>query len=164
MSDEELENAEPLDVMASAEETSEGQSPEDQNEAQQSVSPDPSENAPVMEEGEGVETPASKEPDQALPSSSEPLTPLGGNVMSIKQIQGIKVNVQVILGSVTLSVSKLASLKKGELIELDSALGDPVDILANGHLIARGEIVVVEENDSRFGITLSEIVESEIVA
>ena len=164
MSDEELENAEPLDVMASEEEASQSQPSEAASEAEQSASPDPSASAAVTEEGDGIATHASKGADPALSSSTEPLTPLGGNVMSIKQIQGIKVNVQVILGSVTLSVSKLASLKKGELIELDSALGDPVDILANGHLIARGEIVVVEENDSRFGITLSEIVESEIVA
>ena len=90
-------------------------------------------------------------------------TPHGGNVMSIKKIQGIKVNVQVILGSVSLSVSQLAGLKKGELLSLDSSIGDPIDIFANGQLIARGEIVVVEEDNPMFGVTLSEIVDAEII-
>ena len=84
--------------------------------------------------------------------------------MSIKKIQGIKVNVQVVLGSVSLSVSQLAGLKKGELVSLDSSIGDPVDIFANGQLIARGEIVVTEDENPRFGVTLSEIVDTEIMA
>lgn len=97
-------------------------------------------------------------------NSQESLTPLGGNVMSIKKIQAIKVNVQVMLGSVSLSISHLASLKKGELISLDTSIGDPIEILANGQLIARGQIVINEEENPKFGISLTEIIGSDITA
>jgi flagellar motor switch protein FliN/FliY len=94
----------------------------------------------------------------------ENLTPLGGNVMSIEKIQAIKVNVQVMLGSISLSISHLASLKKGEIISLDTSISDPIEILANGQLIARGQIVINEEENPKFGISLIEIVGSDITA
>lgn len=100
----------------------------------------------------------------ASPIPAASLNPLGGNVMSIKKIQGIKVQVQVMLGSISLSVSQLASLKEGELISLDSSIGDPIEVLANGQLIARGEIVVIEGDNPTFGVTLTEIVDADISA
>ena len=113
--------------------------------------------APGMDTPENTDIPAAPEPPANM-------TPQGGNVMSIKKIQGIKVKVQVVLGSISLSVSQLAGLKKGELVALDSSIGDPIDIYANGQLIARGEIVVIEDEDPKFGVTLSEIVDSEFIS
>ena len=84
----------------------------------------------------------------------------GANVIGIQKIQNIKVRVQAMLGGISLSVSELANLKQGELLSLDTHVGEGIDILANGQLVARGEIVVVEEAKPRFGITLTEIVEA----
>ena len=119
---------------------------------------------PKQSDGLDIASSGSEIPDTLMAnvSSEESLTPLGGNVMSIKKIQNIKVNIQVILGSVSLSISRLASLKKGELLSLDTSIGDPIEILANGQLIARGEIVVLGEETPKFGISLIEIVDSDV--
>ena len=97
--------------------------------------------------------------EEAAPAEMDGM-PAGANAMSIKKIQNIKVHVQAVLGGISLSVSELASLKQGEFIPLDTKIGDPIDILANGHLIAKGEIVVLEEDKPRFGITLTEIIDT----
>ena len=98
----------------------------------------------------------------ASPNSSTGSIPeiTGANVIGIQKIQNIKVRVQAMLGGISLSVSELANLKQGELLSLDTHVGDGIDILANGQLVARGEIVVVEGPKPRFGITLTEIVEA----
>ena len=99
-----------------------------------------------------------------LTSPTPPAAPIpevtGANVIGIQKIQNIKVRVQAMLGGISLSVSELANLKQGELLSLDTHVGDGIDILANGQLVARGEIVVVEDPKPRFGITLTEIVEA----
>lgn len=82
------------------------------------------------------------------------------NEMSNKlnAIKNIKVAVQVILGGFSMSVAQLSNLKPSELVSLDTKIGESLDILANGQLIARGEIVVIEEESPKFGITLTEII------
>ena len=102
----------------------------------------------------------------SFPSANSPgsNTVSGDGVMAFKKIQGIKVRVQVMLGETRLTVSQLANLKKGEFIQLDTKVGEPVDILANGSLIARGEIAVEDEETPRFGITLTEIVDSSVLS
>ena len=100
------------------------------------------------------------EPPAETPSVAPEPTVTGANVIGIQKIQNIKVRVQAVLGGISLSVSELANLKQGELLSLDTHVGDGIDILANGQLVARGEIVVVEGPKPRFGITLTEIVEA----
>ncbi|MCV0393738.1 MAG: flagellar motor switch protein FliN [Rhizobiaceae bacterium] len=73
-------------------------------------------------------------------------------------IMDIPVDVQIILGSTEMSVSQLMALQKGSTVALDRRIGEPVDIMVNGRKIARGEITVLEEDPSRFGIRLTEIV------
>lgn len=70
----------------------------------------------------------------------------------------IPVNVQVVIGSVTMPVSNLMKLGRGAVVPLDQRVGDPVDVVVNGRVVARGEVVVVEEDGSRFGVSLTEIV------
>lgn len=101
---------------------------------------------------------------QDTPSMAPVSTPSGDSIIAFKKIQGIKVNVQVILGETKLSVSQLSNLKKGEFIQLDTKVGEAVDIVANGALIARGEIAVEDEDAPRFGITLTEIIDSSAMA
>lgn len=84
-----------------------------------------------------------------------------GKVVNIKNIQSIKVRVQAILGGVNMSVSELADLKQNDLIPLDACIGDEVDLWANGVLIGKGEIVVIEAETPRFGITLTKLINSD---
>lgn len=69
----------------------------------------------------------------------------------------IPVSVQVILGSAMMPVSNLLKLGRGAVIPLDHRVGEPVDIIVNGRVIARGEIVVVEDDNARLGVSLTEI-------
>jgi flagellar motor switch protein FliN/FliY len=83
-----------------------------------------------------------------------------GRSMQIRRIDSIMripVVVQVVVGSATLPVSSLLKLGRGAVIPLDHRVGDPVDIVVNSRIIARGEVVVVEEDGARFGVSLTEI-------
>lgn len=78
-------------------------------------------------------------------------------IRRIDSIMRIPVIVQVVVGSATLPVSSLLKLGRGAVIPLDHRVGDPVDIVVNSRVIARGEVVVVEEDGARFGVSLTEI-------
>ena len=65
---------------------------------------------------------------------------------------------QVVLGSTSMPVAGLMKLARGAVVSLDQRVGDPVDIVVNGKVVARGEIVVVDEASQRFGVSLLEIV------
>src|SRR5271155_187951 len=73
-------------------------------------------------------------------------------------ILSIPVTVQVVLASTSLPVASLMKLARGAIVSLDQRVGDPVDIVVNGTVIARGEIVVVDEASQRFGVSLLEVV------
>ncbi|MBS0251874.1 MAG: flagellar motor switch protein FliN [Proteobacteria bacterium] len=72
-------------------------------------------------------------------------------------IMGLPVMMKVVLGSAKMPVATLAKLAKGSVVKLDKMVGDPVDILVNGRLIARGEVVVLNEGTSRFGVVLTQV-------
>lgn len=80
----------------------------------------------------------------------------------IESILRIPVVVQVVVGSATLPVSTLLKLGRGAIVPLDHRIGDPVDVVVNGRIIARGEVVVVEDDNTRFGVSLTEIREPRI--
>jgi flagellar motor switch protein FliN/FliY len=73
-------------------------------------------------------------------------------------IMRIPVQVRIVLGSATMPVSNLAKLGRGAVIPLDRKVGEPVDVVVNGRIIARGEVVVMDEGTSRFGIKLTELI------
>lgn len=75
-------------------------------------------------------------------------------------ILGVPVKMQVVLGAAAMPVASLLKLGRGSVIELDQKVGEPVDVMVNDRVVARGEVVVVEEE--RFGITLTEIVTSDL--
>jgi flagellar motor switch protein FliN len=77
---------------------------------------------------------------------------------NLNAILSIPVTVQVVLGSTSLPVSGLMKLARGAIVSLDQRVGDPVDVIVNGTVIARGEIVVVDETSQRFGVSLLEVV------
>jgi flagellar motor switch protein FliN/FliY len=80
-----------------------------------------------------------------------------GGSRNFDSIMRIPVVVQVVLGSATMPVANLMKLGRGAIVPLDHRIGEPVDVVVNGRLIARGEVVVLEEDNSRLGISLTEI-------
>ncbi len=81
-----------------------------------------------------------------------------GDPRNIDVVLHIPVTVTVVLGSATMPVAGLVKLGRGAVIPLDRRVGEPVDVVVNGRVIARGEVVVLEEGNSRFGISLTEVV------
>lgn len=79
----------------------------------------------------------------------------------LEAIYDIPVTVSAVLGRTTMQVSQLLRLGRGAVVELDRKIGDSIDILVNNRLIARGEVVMVDE--SRLGVTMTEIIKSEKV-
>ncbi len=67
----------------------------------------------------------------------------------------VPVNVQAVLGRANMEVAALLRLAPGSVIELDRKVGEAIDIYVNNRLVARGEVVVVEE---RLGVTMTEII------
>ena len=80
----------------------------------------------------------------------------GPSKPNLELIMGIPVDVQVVLGGTTMPVANL--IGRGAVITLDKQIGDPVDIVVNGRVIARGEVIVLEDDSSRFGVSLTEII------
>lgn len=72
-------------------------------------------------------------------------------------VMQIPVEVKIVLGSARMRVAGLVKLGRGSVIALDRKVGEPVDVIVNGRLVARGEVVVLEEDNSRFGISLTEV-------
>ena len=70
----------------------------------------------------------------------------------------IPVTMQIVLGRAQMPVANLMKLGRGAVVPLDHRVGEPVDVVVNGRIVARGEVVVVEEDNSRFGVSLTEIV------
>jgi len=83
-----------------------------------------------------------------------------GSKPNIDLIMGIPVDVQVVLGSTSMPVANLMKLGRGAVVTLDKQIGDPVDIVVNGRIIARGEVIVLEDDSSRFGVSLTEVIGS----
>jgi len=75
----------------------------------------------------------------------------------LETILRIPVVLQVVLGSATMPVANLMKLGRGAIVPLDHRIGEPVDVVVNGRVIARGEVVVVDEDNSRFGVSLTEV-------
>ena len=81
-----------------------------------------------------------------------------GLAPSLDAILSIPVTVQVVLGETSMPVAKLMKLGRGAVITLDQKVGSAVSVLCNGRVVARGEVVVVDEDNARYGVSLTEIV------
>jgi flagellar motor switch protein FliN/FliY len=75
----------------------------------------------------------------------------------LEAVYDIPVTVQAILGKSAMEVSQLLKLGKGAVVQLDRKVGEAIDIYVNDRLVARGEVVLVED---RLGVTMTEIVKS----
>ena len=114
--------------------------------------------APAFEPAPGVTPPPVAAPVAAattevgfgtVSASSSPLAPRG-----IEMLHGVDMEVTVELGRARMTVRDLLALTPGNVLELDRAAGSPADLLVNGRLIARGEVVVIDED---FGLRVTEI-------
>jgi flagellar motor switch protein FliN/FliY len=72
-------------------------------------------------------------------------------------IMDIPIDLQIVLGSSQMQVSSLMNLSEGATIALDRRIGEPVEVMVNGRVIGRGEITVLENDDTRFGVKLIEV-------
>ena len=78
--------------------------------------------------------------------------------VDLEAVYDIPVNVSAVLGKSTMQVSQLLKLGRGAVVELDRKVGEAIDIYVNNRLVARGEVVVVED---RLGITMTEIIKGD---
>jgi len=98
------------------------------------------------------ETPDDEHEQQAHASAAAP------SASRYDAILSIPVTVQVVLGTTTMPVASLMKLGRGAVVSLDQKVGDPVNVVVNGRVVARGEVVVVDEDSARYGVSLTEIV------
>ena len=92
------------------------------------------------------------QPAQFTPLSSEPVSV---NDANIGLILDVPLQVTVELGRTKKSIKEILELSNGSIVELDKLAGEPVDIHVNGKLLAKGEVVVIDEN---FGVRITDIV------
>ena len=90
-------------------------------------------------------------------AASPPDAPNGN--ADLEAIYDVPVTVSAVLGKASMQVSQLLKLGRGAVVELDRKLGEAIDIYVNNRLVARGEVVMVD--DDRLGITMTEIVKSD---
>lgn len=84
----------------------------------------------------------------------EPGSALNAN---LDLIMDIPIDVEIVLGTSRMQVSGLMTLEEGATIALDKKIGEPVEIVVNGRRIGKGEITVLENDDTRFGVRLTEV-------
>ena len=103
------------------------------------------------ENGQVPNTPE-PDPDGSLDDGTEkPPT----NAQELEAVYDIPVQVSAVLGKANMQVSQLLKLGRGAVVELDRKVGEAIDVYVNNRLVARGEVVVVED---RLGVTMTEII------
>ena len=77
------------------------------------------------------------------------------NAADLAPVFDVPVNISAVLGKAHIDVNSLLKLTSGSVVELDRKIGEAIDIYVNNRLVARGEVVVV---DDRLGVTMTEII------
>jgi flagellar motor switch protein FliN/FliY len=94
-----------------------------------------------------------------LNADTAPLgTVIEGREKELDAIYDIPVQISAVLGKSSMQVAQLLKLGRGAVVELDRKVGEAIDIYVNNRLVARGEVVVV---DDRLGVTMTEIIKSD---
>ena len=115
------------------------------------------EDEPVKDEGEGAGETAVEEKEEVVDEKgrAETAGEESGEPASLDLILDIPLAVTVELGRSKMLINDLLQLGQGSVIELTKLVGDPLEVLVNNKLVARGEVVVVNE---KFGVRLTDIV------
>ena len=107
----------------------------------------------------GIELEDMSEEAQAARDKGHESEPGGTRVASdLEAVFDVPVQISAVLGHTDMEVSDLLKLDAGAVIELDRKVGEAIDIYVNDRLVARGEVVIV---DNRLGITMTEIIKSD---
>lgn len=104
--------------------------------------------------------PEPEEPPRVQPIEFDPLhgRPIEAEQASIELLLDVRLPITVELGRTEIEVKEILGFGPGSIVELDKLANEPVDLLVNGVLVARGEVVVIEDN---FGIRLTALVSPE---
>ncbi len=105
------------------------------------------------------ETPVSQEDFSAEIEDDGAINPFSEE-KDVEAIYDIPVQISAVLGKASMQVSQLLKLGRGAVVELDRRVGEAVDIYVNDRLVARGEVVIMED---RLGVTMTEIIKSDRV-
>ena len=111
-----------------------------------------------LSELEGGEEDAAPEAPSEQPQAIGDVLDFPSSGQDLEAVYDIPVQVSAVLGKATMQVSQLLKLGRGAVVELDRKVGEAVDIYVNNRLVARGEVVVVED---RLGVTMTEIIKSD---
>jgi flagellar motor switch protein FliN/FliY len=103
------------------------------------------------------------EAEGAVPAMEMPLVPSDGegggkSAADLEAMFDVPVQVSAVLGRAKMDVGQLLKLGPGAVLELDRKVGEAIDIYVNNRLVARGEVVLVEE---KLGVTMTEIIKAE---
>lgn len=96
--------------------------------------------------------------EEAIEEARDPDGVRGQGARELGAVYDIPVQVSAVLGRATMQVSQLLKLGRGAVVELDRKVGEAIDIYVNNRLVARGEVVIVDE---RLGVTMTEIIKSD---
>jgi len=92
---------------------------------------------------------------QPTPNDASPAEGVERSAADLAAVYDVPVHIQAVLGRANMEVASLLRLARGSVIELDRKVGEAIDIYVNNRLVARGEVVVVDE---RLGVTMTEII------
>ena len=92
------------------------------------------------------------------PAPAEPEGPTTREAADLEAVFDVPVQVSAVLGRARMEVGDLLKLGPGTVLELDRKVGEAIDIYVNNRLVARGEVVLVEE---KLGVTMTEIIRAE---
>ena len=95
---------------------------------------------------------------ETIPAAASDSDKVPTNAQELEAVYEIPVQVSAVLGKATMQVSQLLKLGRGAVVELDRKVGEAIDIYVNNRLVARGEVVVVED---KLGVTMTEIIKSD---
>lgn len=107
-----------------------------------------------MDMAAAMEQQAAEEPAEVAAAES----PERISARELEAVYDIPVQVSAVLGKSSMQVSQLLKLGRGAVVELDRKVGEAIDIYVNNRLVARGEVVIVDE---RLGVTMTEIIKSD---
>jgi flagellar motor switch protein FliN/FliY len=93
-----------------------------------------------------------------IPAGAEPEGPTTRVAADLEAVFDVPVQVSAVLGRARMEVGELLKLGPGTVLELDRKVGEAIDIYVNNRLVARGEVVLVEE---KLGVTMTEIIRAE---
>lgn len=94
-----------------------------------------------------------------FPTLDEKQEELKKNKRNLDIVLDLPLNVTVELGRTRKLLKEILEINKGSVIELDKLVEEPVDILVNGNVVAKGEVIVIDEN---FGVRITEILQDSL--